>query len=58
MSGPGSVAFDLPKGGISGPINVGRVGVVLSVIDQQEPTTEEIAKNFDQTREQLLGRAA
>ena len=29
-------------------------GVVLSVIDKQEPTAEDIAKNFDQTREQLL----
>ena len=54
MSGPGAVAFTLPKGAISGPINVGRVGAVLSVIDKQEPTAEEIAKNFAQTREQLL----
>jgi peptidyl-prolyl cis-trans isomerase D len=55
MSGPGSVAFSLAKGAISGPINVGRVGVVLSDIDKQEPTVEDIAKNFAQTREQLLG---
>lgn len=54
MSGPASVAFTLPKGAISGPINLGRAGVVLSVTDKQEPTAEEIAKNFDQTREQLL----
>lgn len=54
MSGPGSVAFALPKGGISAPINAGRAGVVLSVVDKQEPTTDEIAKNFSQTREQLL----
>ena len=54
MSGPGSVAFALPKGGISAPINAGRSGVVLSVLDKQEPTTDEIAKNFSQTREQLL----
>jgi peptidyl-prolyl cis-trans isomerase D len=27
---------------------------VLSVLDKQEPTAEDIAKNFDQTREQLL----
>ena len=54
MSGPGSVAFSLPKGAISAPINAGRVGVVLSIIDKQEPTTDEIAKNFAQTREQLL----
>lgn len=54
MNGQGGVAFSLPKGGISGPINAGRVGVVLSVLDKQEPSAEEIAKNFTQTREQLL----
>ncbi|MCU1322984.1 MAG: PpiC-type peptidyl-prolyl cis-trans isomerase [Acidobacteriaceae bacterium] len=54
MSGPGSVAFSLPKGAISGPINAGRVGAVLSILDKQEPTTDEIAKNFAATREQLL----
>jgi peptidyl-prolyl cis-trans isomerase D len=54
MSGPGAVAFSLPKGAISGPINAGRVGVVLSVIDKQEPTADDIAKNFAATREKLL----
>lgn len=54
MNGQGAVAFSLPKGGISGPINEGRVGVVLSVLDKQEPSAEEIARNFAQTREQLL----
>jgi peptidyl-prolyl cis-trans isomerase D len=54
MSGAGSVAFSLAKGAISGPINAGRVGVVLSVIDKQEPTADDIAKNFTATREKLL----
>jgi peptidyl-prolyl cis-trans isomerase D len=54
MSGPGAVAFSLPKGQISGAINAGQTGVVLMVTDKQEPTADEIAKNFDQTREQLL----
>jgi peptidyl-prolyl cis-trans isomerase D len=54
MSGPGSVAFSLAKGGISGPINAGQAGVVLSVTDKQEPSAEDMAKNFDTTREQLL----
>ncbi len=54
MSGPGAVAFTLAKGAISGPINTGRAGVVLSVIDKQEPTAEDIAKNFTATRERLL----
>ncbi len=54
MSGPGSVAFSLAKGAISGPINAGRVGVVLTVLDKQEPTAEDMAKNFNATREKLL----
>ena len=54
MSGPGAVAFSLAKGAISGPINAGRVGIVLTVLDKQEPSAEEIAKNFDKTRGQLL----
>lgn len=54
MSGPASVAFELPKGAISGPINAGRTGIVLSVVDKQEPTPEDIAKNFAQVRDQLL----
>ncbi|WP_158945577.1 peptidyl-prolyl cis-trans isomerase [Granulicella sp. S190] len=54
MSGAGSVAFSLAKGAISGPINAGRVGVVLSVIDKQEPSADDIAKNFNTTRDKLL----
>jgi len=54
MTGPAAVAFSLPKGAVSGPINVGRVGIVLSVTEKQQPTTDDIAKNFAQTREQLL----
>lgn len=56
MSGPGEVAFTLAKGAISGPINAGRVGVVLTVLDKQEPTADEITKNFDKTRLQLLSQ--
>ncbi len=54
MSGPGKVAFSLAKGAISGPINAGVNGVVLAVTDKQQPTQDEIAKNLDTTREQLL----
>ena len=56
MSGPGSVAFTLAKGAISGPINTGRSGIVLSVVDKQEPTADDIAKNFIATREGLLNQ--
>jgi peptidyl-prolyl cis-trans isomerase D len=46
--------FDMAVGAISGPINAGRTGVVVKILDKQEPTADEIAKNFDQTRDQVL----
>ncbi|MDR3749993.1 MAG: peptidylprolyl isomerase [Terracidiphilus sp.] len=46
--------FDLTPGSISGPINAQRTGVVAKLLDKQEPSADDIAKNFDQTREQLL----
>jgi peptidyl-prolyl cis-trans isomerase D len=56
MAGPASVAFTLDKGVVSGPVNTGTAGAVLTVTDKQQPTPEEIAKNFDQTREQLIAQ--
>jgi peptidyl-prolyl cis-trans isomerase D len=46
--------FDLSVGNISGPINAQRTGVVAKITDKQEPSADEIAKNLDQTRDQLL----
>jgi peptidyl-prolyl cis-trans isomerase D len=48
--------FDLAIGNISGAINAGRTGVVVKILDKQEPTAAEIAKNLDQTKDQLLGQ--
>lgn len=56
MAGPASVAFSLAKGAISGPLNTGQSGIVLSLTDKQEPSAEDMAKNFDTTREQLLSQ--
>jgi peptidyl-prolyl cis-trans isomerase D len=56
MSGPGSIAFSLAMGAVSGPINTGRTGIVLTVVDKQEPTVEDITKNFVATREGLLNQ--
>ena len=50
--------FDMNAGRISGPINAGRTGVVAKIVDKQEPRADEIFKNFDQTRNQLLANAA
>jgi peptidyl-prolyl cis-trans isomerase D len=46
--------FDMAPGSITGPINAGRTGVVAKLLDKQEPTADEIAKNLDQTRDQIL----
>jgi peptidyl-prolyl cis-trans isomerase D len=46
--------FNMKTGEISGPISAGRTGVVAKVVDKQEPTVDEIAKNFDQSRDQIL----
>jgi len=46
--------FDMVVGNISGPINAQRTGVVAKLTDRQEPTADEIAKNLDQTRDELL----
>ena len=46
--------FDMSVGAISGPINAGRTGVVAKIDDKQAPTPDEIQKNLDQTRDQLL----
>jgi peptidyl-prolyl cis-trans isomerase D len=41
-------------GDLSGPISTARTGVVAKIVDKQEPSAEEIAKNLDQTRDQIL----
>ncbi|HTZ58814.1 MAG TPA: peptidylprolyl isomerase [Acidobacteriaceae bacterium] len=46
--------FDLKIGQISKAINNGRSGVVAKLDEKQEPTADEIAKNFDATRDSLL----
>lgn len=46
--------FEDSVGTISGPINTGRTGVVAKVVDKQEPSPQDIQKNLDQTRDQIL----
>jgi len=46
--------FEMNPGTITGPINAGRTGVVAKLLLKQEPSPDEIAKNLDQTRDQLL----
>ena len=54
MAGQASAAFTLKKGEISGPINAGSNGVVLSILEKQEPTDQDFAAKKDQIRDGLL----
>ncbi len=46
--------FEMSPGNISGPINAGRTGVVAKILYKVEPSPEDIAKNLDPTRDQML----
>jgi len=46
--------FEMSVGNISGPINAQRTGVVAKIVDKKEATTDDIQKNFDSTKDQLL----
>jgi peptidyl-prolyl cis-trans isomerase D len=46
--------FDMNVGNISGPISTERNGVVVKIVDRQEPSADEIQKNLDATRDEIL----
>jgi peptidyl-prolyl cis-trans isomerase D len=54
MSGGASVAFTLKPGEISGPITNGTTGVVLSVLDRQQPPPQDFDAKRDQVRDALV----
>jgi len=56
MSGPASVAFTLKVGEISSPIQGGggQSGIVLKIVEAQEPTPEQIKQDWDKSKEALL----
>jgi len=54
MKGPAAVAFTMKPGEISGPIDTNTSGVVLTVLEVQQPTDQEFAAKKDQIRDQLL----
>jgi len=53
MAGPASVAFALKPGEISGPVVTTNAGVVLSLLEKQEPTEQDFATKKDQIRDSL-----
>jgi peptidyl-prolyl cis-trans isomerase D len=48
--------FDLSPGEVSAPINTGHTGVVAKLTDKQLPTSDEVTKSFDATRDSLLNQ--
>ena len=48
--------FDLAVGQISNPINNGATGVVAKIADKQQPSSDDMTKNFDATRDALLNQ--
>jgi peptidyl-prolyl cis-trans isomerase D len=54
MTGQAAAAFTMKPGEISGPINSGGNGVVLTVLENQQPTDADFAAKRDQIRESLL----
>jgi peptidyl-prolyl cis-trans isomerase D len=54
LTGPAAVAFTLKPGEISGPIQAGNNGVVLAIVDKQQPPDQDFATKKDEIRDSLL----
>jgi peptidyl-prolyl cis-trans isomerase D len=54
MSGGAAVAFGLKPGEISGPVDSGNTGVVLSILEKQSPADSDFATKKDQIRDTLV----
>ncbi len=54
MTGQASVVFNMKPGDISGPVESGANGVVISLLEVQAPTETDFAAKRDQIRDTLL----
>ena len=54
MSGQASVVFGMKPGEISGPIQGGTNGIVVALLEKQEPTPDQIKQSWDAAKESLL----
>src|SRR5436309_247504 len=54
LSGPAAGIFSMKPGEISGPIENGNIGAVLSLLEKQEPSAQDFAAKKDQIRDSLL----
>jgi peptidyl-prolyl cis-trans isomerase D len=56
MAGAASAIFAAKPGDIIGPVQGGRNAVIMSLLDKQEPSQEDIKKGMDSARQQVIGR--
>lgn len=56
LAGPTEVVFTMKPGDISGPIPAGNNGVVIALVDKQEPSASEFEEKKDQIRQTVLQR--
>jgi peptidyl-prolyl cis-trans isomerase D len=54
MTGQAAVVFNMKPGEISGPINSGANGAVISLLEKQAPSDADFAAKRDQIRDSLL----
>ncbi len=54
MSGAASAAFGLKSGEISGPIQGGANGVVVKILEVQQPSPEQMKQDWDKAKQALL----
>jgi len=54
MSGNAAVVFGMKPGDISGPVQGGANGIVMKVVDVQQPTPEQMKQDWDKAKEALL----
>ncbi len=54
MSGAASVAFTMKPGEISSPFQGGSNGVVIKVLELQEPSPDQLKQNWDAVKDSLL----
>jgi peptidyl-prolyl cis-trans isomerase D len=54
LAGPAQIVFDMKPGEISAPINTGRNGAVIALLEKQEPPPAQFAASKERLRDQLL----
>ncbi len=54
MNGAAAVAFNMKPGEISGPLQGGPNGAVLTVLEVQTPSPAEVKQNWDRAKDSLL----